>query len=217
MQKRWLTSLWSSSGIGWGKPTLTWRINMKNSWTAVADPGFSPGGGANSQNCYYFSHFCRKLHENERIWTPRGGRASLAPPLGSANGLVLRLQLEEGGLLRHVVSGVASCGFYCRRFNKYLPAIFRSIEASRKWSYREYMGGPWGCSGWCPRGRGKLSVGEFTAILALPSLWTHTWVCGLLAEGTEWASSETNRKYLFYFASFTFFSQNASNAYILGK
>ena len=51
---------------------------------AVADPGFSPGGGANSQNCYYFSHFCRKLHENERIWTPRGG-ASLAPPLGSAN------------------------------------------------------------------------------------------------------------------------------------
>ena len=53
--------------------------------SSVADPGFSPGGGANSQNCYYFSHFCRKLHENERIWTPRGGRASLAPPLGSAN------------------------------------------------------------------------------------------------------------------------------------
>ena len=26
-----------------------------------------------------------QLHENERIWTPRGGRASLAPPLGSAN------------------------------------------------------------------------------------------------------------------------------------
>ena len=52
---------------------------------AVADLGFSRGGGANSQNCYYFSHFCRKLHENERIWTPRGGRASLAPPLGSAN------------------------------------------------------------------------------------------------------------------------------------
>ena len=48
---------------------------------AVADPGFSPGGGANSQKCYYFSIFCQKLHENERIWTPRGGRASLAPPL----------------------------------------------------------------------------------------------------------------------------------------
>ena len=51
----------------------------------VADPGFSPGGGANSQKCYYFSIFCPKLHENERIWTPRGGGASLAPPLGSAN------------------------------------------------------------------------------------------------------------------------------------
>ena len=40
-----------------------------------------PRGCANSQNCYYFSNFCWKLHENERIWTPGGGRASLAPPL----------------------------------------------------------------------------------------------------------------------------------------
>ena len=38
-----------------------------------------PRGCANSQNCYYFSNFCWKLHENERIWT-RGG-ASLMPPL----------------------------------------------------------------------------------------------------------------------------------------
>ena len=59
--------------------------NLINMHEPVADPGFSPGGGANSQKCYYFSTFCRKLHENERIWTPRGGRASLAPPLGSAN------------------------------------------------------------------------------------------------------------------------------------
>ena len=40
-----------------------------------------PRGGANSQNCYYFSHFCRKLHENERIWTPRGGTHPWRPPL----------------------------------------------------------------------------------------------------------------------------------------
>ena len=53
---------------------------------AVADPGFSPGGCANSQNCYYFSIFCWKLHENERIWTPRGARVPGAP-LGSANGV----------------------------------------------------------------------------------------------------------------------------------
>ena len=43
-------------------------------------------GGANSQNCYYFSHFCRKLHENERIWTPGGARVPGAP-LGSANAI----------------------------------------------------------------------------------------------------------------------------------
>ena len=48
---------------------------------SVADPGFSPGGGANSQKCYYFSIFCRKLHENERIWTPRGGTRPWHPPL----------------------------------------------------------------------------------------------------------------------------------------
>ena len=47
---------------------------------SVADPGFSPGGCANSQNCYYFSNFCRKLHENEIIWTPRGGARPWRPP-----------------------------------------------------------------------------------------------------------------------------------------
>ena len=51
----------------------------------MADPGFPPGGCANSKNCYYFSNFCQKLHENERIWIPRGARVPGAP-LGSANG-----------------------------------------------------------------------------------------------------------------------------------
>ena len=40
--------------------------------SAVADPGFSPGGGANSQKPIIFPFFCWKLHENERIWTPSG-------------------------------------------------------------------------------------------------------------------------------------------------
>ena len=48
-----------------------------------------PGGGANSQNCYYFLHFCRKLHENERIWTP-GGACVPGAPLGSANAKFLQ-------------------------------------------------------------------------------------------------------------------------------
>ena len=39
-----------------------------------------PRGGANSQKYYYFSIFCRKLHENERIWTPRGGARPWCPP-----------------------------------------------------------------------------------------------------------------------------------------
>ena len=59
--------------------------NLGKQSLSVADPGFSRGG-ANSQNCYYFSHFCRKLHENERIWTPGGGggrpwRIPLDPPM----------------------------------------------------------------------------------------------------------------------------------------
>ena len=47
----------------------------------MADPGFSPGGCANSQKCYYFSIFSQKLHENERILHPGGARVPGAPPL----------------------------------------------------------------------------------------------------------------------------------------
>ena len=46
----------------------------------VADQRFPKGGGANSQNCYYFAIFCQKLHENERIWTRGGGTRPLWPP-----------------------------------------------------------------------------------------------------------------------------------------
>ena len=44
----------------------------------VADPGFSRGGAPTPKSAFIFQYFCRKLHENERIWTPGG--ASLAPP-----------------------------------------------------------------------------------------------------------------------------------------
>ena len=43
-----------------------------------------PRGCANSQNCYYFSNFCQKLHENERIWTPTGADPGF-PIGGGAN------------------------------------------------------------------------------------------------------------------------------------
>ena len=60
-----------------------------SSQKSVADPGFPRRGGRQPPRwgCQptILPNFYRKLHENERIWTPRGGRASLAPPLRSAN------------------------------------------------------------------------------------------------------------------------------------
>ena len=54
---------------------------ISHAWVQVpvADPGFSWGGCATFQSAIILHIFCRKLHENERIWT--SGGASLAPPL----------------------------------------------------------------------------------------------------------------------------------------
>ena len=54
--------------------------DLHRQWIPVADPGFSPGGAPTPKVGVLTNFFGRKLHENERIWTPRGG-ASLAPPL----------------------------------------------------------------------------------------------------------------------------------------
>ena len=54
--------------------------------TSVADPGFSPGGAPTPKSAIIFQFFaenCMKMKE----FGPPGGRASLAPPLGSANEL----------------------------------------------------------------------------------------------------------------------------------
>ena len=55
-------------------------------WDTVADPGFSPGGAPTPKVGVLTYFFGQKLHENERIWTPRGGarpwRPPLDPPLG---------------------------------------------------------------------------------------------------------------------------------------
>ena len=55
--------------------------------SAVADPGFSPGGGAPTPKSaiifQFFAENCMKMKE----FGPPGGGASLAPPLGSANGV----------------------------------------------------------------------------------------------------------------------------------
>ena len=47
----------------------------------VADPGFSPGGMPTPKVGVLTYFFGRKLHENERIWTPRGGARPWRPPL----------------------------------------------------------------------------------------------------------------------------------------
>ena len=41
------------------------------------------GSGTNSQSGIIFSTFCRKPHENERIWIPRAARVPGAPHLDS--------------------------------------------------------------------------------------------------------------------------------------
>ena len=51
-------------------------------YQAVADPGFPRGGGANSpggRQHTNLSNFPKKLHEIERISTPRGARVPCAP------------------------------------------------------------------------------------------------------------------------------------------
>ena len=48
----------------------------------VADPGFPQGGDANSPRgapTYDFAKISQKMHEIERIWTPRGARVPRAP------------------------------------------------------------------------------------------------------------------------------------------
>ena len=65
-------------------PLLYFTRSSRNKYISVADLGFSPGGAPTPKVDVLTNFFGRKLHENERIWTPRGGRASLAPPLRSA-------------------------------------------------------------------------------------------------------------------------------------
>ena len=45
----------------------------------MMDPGFSWGGDSSSQSGIILQIFCRKLHENERIWTPMRVRVRGTP------------------------------------------------------------------------------------------------------------------------------------------
>ena len=65
--------------------TVNSKFHLIRSYCAVADPGFSPGGGVptpkNAIIFQFFAENCIKMKE----FGPQGGHASLAPPLGSTN------------------------------------------------------------------------------------------------------------------------------------
>ena len=87
-----------------------------------------PGGGANSQKCYYFSIFCQKLHENERIWTPGGGarpwRPPLDPPMQSVRSLRLsNINVTTVTLLR-CIETTQACGSHKRTILDYRQNFF---------------------------------------------------------------------------------------------
>ena len=69
--------IWSCLDVNFTPPFLA-----SEAIATVADPGFSGVGWANSKLGLFCKFFCRKLHGNERIWTPGVGgvRASLPPP-----------------------------------------------------------------------------------------------------------------------------------------
>ena len=56
------------------------------------------------KRAFIFQFFCRKLHENERIWTPRVARVPGALPLGSANENDCYWKLTDGKEVELVLS-----------------------------------------------------------------------------------------------------------------
>ena len=64
---------------------VSFELDILQEQMPVADPGFSRGGGVNPPGGREHAKFSRKLHEIERIWTPRGGVRPSRPPR-SANG-----------------------------------------------------------------------------------------------------------------------------------
>ena len=63
-----------------------WLVYIKDELVPVADPGFSPGGAPTPKIAIIFHIFAENCMKMKEFGPPGGGRASLAPPLGSANG-----------------------------------------------------------------------------------------------------------------------------------
>ena len=56
---------------------------------------FPEGGAWTLQGGREHAKFSRKLHEIERIWTPRGGHASLMSPPRSANAMPYNSNFDQ--------------------------------------------------------------------------------------------------------------------------
>ena len=70
-----LNSDFTSSSLTFESANFFHLVN-ENLPIPVADPGFPRGGGANPPEgapTYILPNFPQKLHEIERIWTPREG------------------------------------------------------------------------------------------------------------------------------------------------
>ena len=76
----------------------------------VADLGFSPGGAPTPKVGVLTHFFGRKLHENERIWTPRGVRIP-GGPLRSATELSLHQKQGSSGRIQ-LGHTIKSCDFF---------------------------------------------------------------------------------------------------------
>ena len=103
----------------------------------MSDPGFPRGRqlprGVH-QPVILKNNFCRKLHVNERIWTERVGRASLAPPPGSATDLRLIAIINA---LHHCIMSV------CQSVHKEVPML--PLGPSTLPTLLTWRPSPWTC------------------------------------------------------------------------
>ena len=71
--------IFSSRSSGWARVDKKHEIYVDALQWRIQD--FPRGGGAPTPKLgVLIYYFCRKLHENERIWTPRGGARPWRPP-----------------------------------------------------------------------------------------------------------------------------------------
>ena len=89
-------------------------------------------------------YFCRKLHENERIWTPRGGARPWRPPLDPPMLIVAFLTKQIQNRYRRLPDSP-------NKYPKFKTRMHSSRMRSVRFSGRLYWGGclPLGPRGVC--------------------------------------------------------------------